>query len=152
MSDLMRDGAKEQSSEHGFIVHERAHVEIKGMTEVISFDENSVVLATTGGRMLIEGRELRVGELDVKDGNERAFARMVRPSVPLIVVHGGIAECTGSYAGVLLFERGRSGGDLGACKGLLFENEYRTIKGRKTPQRASTAATEAMAGKDIEKR
>lgn len=69
MSDLMRDGAKEQSSEHGFIVHERAHVEIKGMTEVISFDENSVVLATTGGRMLIEGRELRVGELDVKDGN-----------------------------------------------------------------------------------
>lgn len=69
MSDLMRDTPKEQHPEHGFIVRERAHVEIRGMTDVISFDENSIVLATTGGRMMIEGRELRVGELDVKEGN-----------------------------------------------------------------------------------
>ena len=54
---------------HCFVVEERAHVEIKGMTEVISFDENSVLLATTGGNMCVEGRELKVNVLDVKEGN-----------------------------------------------------------------------------------
>ncbi len=56
-------------SVHDFAVSERAHVEIRGMTEVISFDENAVVLATTGGNMSIEGSELRVNILDVKEGN-----------------------------------------------------------------------------------
>jgi sporulation protein YabP len=65
MSENMK---KETSSEHGFIVRERAHVEIRGMTEVLSFDEMNVALATTSGDMLIEGRELRVNVLDVKEG------------------------------------------------------------------------------------
>jgi sporulation protein YabP len=59
---------KEATSEHGFIVRARAHVEIRGMTEVLSFDEMNVALATTSGDMLIEGRDLRVGVLDVKEG------------------------------------------------------------------------------------
>lgn len=54
---------------HGFEVHERAHVEIHGMTDVISFDETSVVLATTSGHMSIEGSGLRVSVLDVEQGN-----------------------------------------------------------------------------------
>lgn len=65
MSENMK---KETSSEHGFVVRERAHVEIRGMTEVLSFDEENVALATTSGDMLIEGRDLRVGVLDVKEG------------------------------------------------------------------------------------
>lgn len=56
-------------AEHGFVVRERAHVEIKGMTEVISFDENSVLLATTIGTMCVEGSELKINILDVKEGN-----------------------------------------------------------------------------------
>ena len=55
-------------SAHGFIVKERAHVQIHGMTEVLSFDENNVSLATTSGNMNIEGSELRVNVLDVKEG------------------------------------------------------------------------------------
>jgi sporulation protein YabP len=54
--------------EHGFIVKERAHVEIRGMTEVISFDEMGVSLATTGGNMVIEGSDLHVNVLDVREG------------------------------------------------------------------------------------
>ena len=54
--------------EHGFIVKDRAHVEIRGMTEVISFDEGNVMLATTSGNMTIEGNGLRVSVLDVKEG------------------------------------------------------------------------------------
>lgn len=57
-----------QAAEHGFSVRARAHVEIRGMTEVLSFDENSVSLATTSGDMMIEGSDLRVNVLDVKEG------------------------------------------------------------------------------------
>lgn len=74
MSDNTRISPKSTAqdtpkTEHGFIVRERAHVEIRGMTEVISFDENSVVLLTTGGTMCVEGRELKVNILDVREGN-----------------------------------------------------------------------------------
>lgn len=55
-------------TEHGFAVKARAHVEIRGMTEVISFDENSVLLATTSGNMTVEGSGLKVNVLDVKEG------------------------------------------------------------------------------------
>ncbi|MBE6619979.1 MAG: DUF3060 domain-containing protein [Ruminococcaceae bacterium] len=65
MSENRREGIQ---SEHGFVVKERAHVQIHGMTEVLSFDENNVSLATTSGNMNIEGSELRVNVLDVKEG------------------------------------------------------------------------------------
>ncbi len=64
----MSENQTEVQKEHGFIVQARAHVEIRGMTEVLNFDENSVTLSTTGGEMTIEGRELRVNVLDVKEG------------------------------------------------------------------------------------
>lgn len=75
MSDNTRNSPKNTTqgdaatAEHGFVVRQRAHVEIRGMTEVISFDENSVLLSTTGGTMCVEGRELKVNVLDVKEGN-----------------------------------------------------------------------------------
>ncbi len=65
MSDIKQESTP---SEHGFVVKARAHVEIRGMTEVISFDESSVLLATTSGHMNIEGTGLRVNILDVKEG------------------------------------------------------------------------------------
>ena len=58
-----------RQNSHDFAVSERAHVEIRGMTEVISFDENAVILATTSGNMSIEGSGLHVNILDVKEGN-----------------------------------------------------------------------------------
>ena len=69
MSDMMREDRENVKAEHGFIVRARAHVEIRGMTEVLSFDENTVTLATTSGRMTVEGRDLRVNILDVREGN-----------------------------------------------------------------------------------
>ncbi len=65
MKEIKKDTAPK---EHGFIVRERAHVEIRGMTEVISFDETGVSLATTGGNMVIEGSDLHVNVLDVREG------------------------------------------------------------------------------------
>lgn len=65
MSEINKDTSAVQ---HSFVVRERAHVEIRGMVEVISFDENAVSLATTVGNMCIEGSELRVNVLDVNEG------------------------------------------------------------------------------------
>lgn len=65
MSEMKKETAP---SGHGFVVKERAHVEIKGITEVVSFDESSVSLATTSGHMTIEGAELHVNVLDVREG------------------------------------------------------------------------------------
>ena len=67
MSDMKREAAA-TVREHGFVVRERAQVEIKGMTQLISFDEASVQLATTSGSMTVEGSELHVNILDVKEG------------------------------------------------------------------------------------
>ncbi len=65
MSEIRKETAP---TEHGFIVRERAHVEIKGITEVVSFDESNVSLATTSGRMIIEGAGLHVNVLDIREG------------------------------------------------------------------------------------
>lgn len=54
--------------EHAFVVRERAHVEIKGITEVLSFDETNVSLSTTSGHMLIDGSGLHVNVLDIREG------------------------------------------------------------------------------------
>ena len=69
MNENLRHDAATGKTEHAFEVKERTHVEIHGMTEVISFDETAVVLATTGGNMSIEGSGLRINILDVKEGN-----------------------------------------------------------------------------------
>ena len=67
MSDHMQRN-DQKNAEHAFEVKQRTHVEIKGMTEVISFDENAVILQTTGGNMSIEGSGLKINILDVKEG------------------------------------------------------------------------------------
>ena len=53
---------------HAFEVSERTHVEIRGMTEVLSFDENAVVLCTELGRMTVHGRELQLRQLALDGG------------------------------------------------------------------------------------
>ena len=54
---------------HSFISRAREGINIDGVSEVISFDEAAVVLATTGGNMSIEGSGLKINILDVKEGN-----------------------------------------------------------------------------------
>ncbi len=64
-----QDHSTDGKDVHAFQVSERTHVEIRGMTEVLSFDENAVVLATVDGNMSIEGSGLRVNILDAKEGH-----------------------------------------------------------------------------------
>lgn len=53
---------------HEFCVKMRKEMNISGVKEVESFDESCVILHTQGGEMTIEGKDLRVGTLDVDHG------------------------------------------------------------------------------------
>ena len=46
----------------------RNYMEITGVEEVISYDENSVVLVICGDRATIDGEELRITDLCVQEG------------------------------------------------------------------------------------
>ena len=53
---------------HGFRLHQRKEMEIEGVTEVISFDETSVILRTLCGEMSVEGSDMKIGTLDTDRG------------------------------------------------------------------------------------
>ena len=59
----------EQARPHDIIMRSRARMEISGVQNVISFDEESVCLETVMGEMMIEGENLRVSSLDTDRGN-----------------------------------------------------------------------------------
>ena len=58
----------ENQKNHGVLIRARAHLEITAVTDVISFDEDSVNLETEMGEMLIDGENLHVGTLDTQKG------------------------------------------------------------------------------------
>ena len=53
---------------HEINVKMRKEMTVCGVLEVESFDENTVILHTSCGDMTVEGRELKVGTLDVERG------------------------------------------------------------------------------------
>ena len=56
---------------HKLTLHERKSLTASGVTEVVSFDENTVVLRTCMGTLEIQGRELALKKLSM-DGGEVA--------------------------------------------------------------------------------
>jgi sporulation protein YabP len=61
---------KNQSTEKPFslIIDRRAHATLTGVTDVESFDENTVILHTHGGRLTLTGSGLHVSSLQLEDG------------------------------------------------------------------------------------
>ena len=58
----------EQTKKHALSMSARARVSIFGVTEVESFDEQTVILMTDCGEMTVEGEGLHVGTLDIARG------------------------------------------------------------------------------------
>ena len=54
---------------HSIIIEERSRMQITGITEVESFDEQAVLLSTTVGELLIKGMSLHITKIDVQTGN-----------------------------------------------------------------------------------
>ena len=73
---------------HKLSLNERRQLALTGVTDVISFDENAVVLRTALGQLTVHGSELQLKTLSVEQGS--------------VAVDGNIAA--------LIYEEPRQGG------------------------------------------
>ncbi len=64
-------------TEHGVMIRARKLIEISGVTSVVGFDSESIVLDTTEGRLTVEGRELTMNDLSVSDGKISASGELI---------------------------------------------------------------------------
>ena len=60
--------AEESLLPHKMVLNERKNLTMTGATEVISFDENVVVLKTSLGTLTIHGRQLQLKNLSLEGG------------------------------------------------------------------------------------
>lgn len=61
--------AEQQNLPHRLTLDERRSLTMTGVTEVVSFDEDAVVLRTGLGTLLVQGRELQLKTLTLDGGN-----------------------------------------------------------------------------------
>ena len=71
-----KERAPEGAKKHSITLISRATAQICGVSEVESFDEESVILQTDCGRLTLEGAELRVGTLDIARGELAVSGRI----------------------------------------------------------------------------
>lgn len=60
---------KQLSVPHNIIIEDRKNVSISGVTDVESFDEETVVLMTDLGELIIKGFGLHISKIDVVSGD-----------------------------------------------------------------------------------
>ena len=51
---------------HNIIIEERNRLNISGVKEVVSFEDETIVLITTKGKMIIKGENLHINQFDTK--------------------------------------------------------------------------------------
>lgn len=59
---------KKSLKPHSISWRDRMQGSVTGVTDVLSFDENSVVLETEKGRMTLKGKDLHIGRLMLEQG------------------------------------------------------------------------------------
>lgn len=60
---------KNTNKTHSFSLKDRKSLEMKGVLEVVSFNENKVILQTTQGNLFVKGSELNIINLNLDDGS-----------------------------------------------------------------------------------
>ena len=60
---------EEQILPHKLTLDQRKNLTMTGVTEVVSFDENSVVLRTGLGMLVVQGQQLQLKTLTLDGGN-----------------------------------------------------------------------------------
>ena len=53
---------------HKLTLDQRSHLTMTGVTEVVSFDENAVVVHTNLGQLTVQGQQLQLKTLSVEGG------------------------------------------------------------------------------------
>ena len=64
----MKDN-NENHTIHTMIAEDRRRLTLSGVTDAERFDESSVILYTTAGKLVIKGRSLTVSGLDTENGD-----------------------------------------------------------------------------------
>ena len=54
---------------HNLFIEGREKLTVTGVKDVISFDENTIVLSTEMGGLLLKGTDLHISKLNVEEGN-----------------------------------------------------------------------------------
>lgn len=68
MNDMAQTAQAVQGKGHSLVAGDRREITVRGVSEVISFDEANVRLVTTCGVLNLEGEGLRIHVLNLKDG------------------------------------------------------------------------------------
>lgn len=58
----------EEQTPHKLILDDRSKLTMTGVTEVVSFEENAVVLRTSLGMLVVHGRDLQLKTLSLDGG------------------------------------------------------------------------------------
>lgn len=61
--------AQEQQLPHKLTLDERRKLTMTGVTEVVSFDDTTVILHTSLGTLIVQGQELQLKTLTLDGGN-----------------------------------------------------------------------------------
>ena len=61
-------GRGEEKGRHTLNMEERERVRIGGVMEVLSFDEDGIMMETTCGLLLLKGAGMHIGKLDLEAG------------------------------------------------------------------------------------
>ena len=59
---------QERLMPHKLTLNERKHLTVTGVTEVVSFDEESIVLRTARGTLVVQGQQLQLKTLSLEGG------------------------------------------------------------------------------------
>ncbi len=68
MNDMIQAQSAGQGKGHNLTAIDREDILVRGVSEVVSFDEANIRLVTTCGILNLEGEGLRVHVLNTKDG------------------------------------------------------------------------------------
>ncbi len=66
----------EQDMDHRLVLSQREKLTLTGVSEVVSFDENTVVLTTCMGTLVIQGEGLQLKTLSVEGGQVAVDGRV----------------------------------------------------------------------------
>ena len=72
MKEQRQEGAQVKNTDnrpHGVALDNRSHAVLTGVSDVLSFHEEEVVLDTSGGEMTITGKNLHIAKLTLEDGH-----------------------------------------------------------------------------------
>lgn len=65
----MEDKKLIKTKPHNVLIEGREKLNITGVKDVISFDENTIILNTEMGGLVLKGTGLHINKLNVEDGN-----------------------------------------------------------------------------------